>query len=63
MITELDGKFHLRLSANDRADVLQAMKEAEIVPAFFASVKADLLVVLASIEDAMFLTMMFCLRT
>ena len=59
MITELDGKFHLRLAANDRADVLQAMKEAEIVPSFFSAARDDLLVVLASMEEAVFLTMMF----
>lgn len=59
MITELDGKFHIRLDANDRADVLNAMKESDITPVFFSTVKSDLLVVLSAMEDAMFLTMMF----
>lgn len=59
MIQELSGKFHIRLDANDRADVLHAMSECEIEPIFFSVVKSDLLLVLASMEDAMFLTTMF----
>jgi hypothetical protein len=35
------------------------MTETGIAPVFFSAVRTDLLVVLATIEDAMFLTMMF----
>ena len=62
VITQHDGKFHIRLSANDRADVVQAMTDTGIEATFFAVSGADLLVVLGAMEDAMFLTMMFCLR-
>ncbi len=59
MITEHQGKFHIRLSAHDRVDVLDAMKTAGIAAAFFAVVRDDLLIALTSMEDALFLAMAF----
>lgn len=59
MITELDGKFHIRLNAKDRAHVLHTMRETEIEAVFFGTSRDDLLVVLSAMEDAVFLTMMF----
>lgn len=59
MIQELNGMFHIRLDASDRADVLLVLNESEITPVFFSASGPDLLVVLRNREDAVYLTMMF----